>query len=135
MSARMLHVRLRRVRWLVWVLVAWSVGLGAVPRLGDAAPLPPARAPGATGDLDTVRALLEERVVRDRLRAMGVSEADLDALWERLTPGERAEMAARADELRAGGDPAAAVLAISIIVAMLVILVLELMGRRVISRP
>ena len=64
-----------------------------------------------------------------------MSAADAAALWARLTPAERTELAARADELDAGGDPVAATVAIAIIVAMVVILALELIGRRVISRP
>lgn len=128
-------MRRLRPRWLVWLVAAWGILVSGPPRLGSAAPLPPARAAEATGDLDTVRRLLEERVVRDRLRGLGVSEADLDLLWGRLSDEERREMAARVDELRAGGDPAAIALAISIIVAMVVILALELIGRRVISRP
>jgi hypothetical protein len=125
---------LRRRRWLVWLIVAWGIAMAAPPRLAEAAPLPPVRASGATGDLDTVRALLEQRVIRQHLEALGVSEADAVALWSRLTPAERAEMAARVEELGAGGDAAAA-LAVVIIVALLVIFTLELLGRRVISRP
>ena len=64
-----------------------------------------------------------------------MSPSEATALWQRLTPAEREELAARADELRAGGDPVAAGVAIAIIVAMFVILALELIGRRVISRP
>lgn len=131
----MRHARLGVPSWLVWLVVLWGIGVSAVPRLAEAVPFPPARAAEATGDLETVRRLLEERVVRERLRALGVSEADLASLWLRLTDEERSEMAARADELRAGGDPVAIALAISIIVAMVVILALELIGRRVISRP
>ena len=59
----------------------------------------------------------------------------LDALLARLSPEERAELAARAPELAAGGNPAAPVLAVAIIVGLLLILVLELIGRRVVSRP
>ena len=112
-----------RPRWLIWLVIAWSVAIASVPRLGDAAPLPPAREGRAAGDLEDVRALLEHHLVREQLRVLGVSES------------EAAELAARADELRAGGDPVAAGVAIAIIVAMAVILVLELIGRRVISRP
>ena len=126
--------RLRR-RWLIWLVIAWSVAIASVPRLGDAAPLPPAREGRAAGDLEDVRALLEHHLVRERLRVLGVSESEAAVLWQRLTPAEREELAARADELRAGGDPVAAGVAIAIIVAMAVILVLELIGRRVISRP
>jgi hypothetical protein len=123
-----------RSRWLVWLVVAWGVATAAAPRLAEAAPLPPARSAGAAGDLEALAALLEQRIVRTRLASLGITEAELAALWRRLTPAERTELAARADEVRAGGDAAAAV-AVAIIVAMLVILVLELLGRRVISRP
>ena len=78
---------------------------------------------------------LERRLVQARLATLGVSEAEAAELWGRLTPAERAELAERADELQAGGDPVAAGVAIAIIVAMFVILALELIGRRVISRP
>lgn len=124
-----------RPRWLIWLVIAWSVAIASAPRLGDAAPLPPAREGSAAGDLEDVRALLEHRLVREQLRVLGVSESEAAELWQRLTPAEREELAARADELRAGGDPVAAGVAIAIIVAMAVILVLELIGRRVISRP
>ena len=124
-----------RPRWLIWLIVVWSVALASAPRLGDAAPLPPAREGGAAGDLDDIRALLEHRLVRAQLADLGVSAAEAAELWQRLTPSEREELAARADELRAGGDPVAAGVAIAIIVAMAVILVLELIGRRIISRP
>jgi len=62
-----------RPRWLIWLIVAWSVALASAPRLGDAAPLPPAREGSAAGDLEDVRALLEHRLVREQLRVLGVS--------------------------------------------------------------
>ena len=131
----MVRARLLRPRWLVWLLIAWSVAMASAPRLSGAAALPPARGAGAVGDLEMTRTLLERRLVQAQLAALGVSEAEATELWQRLTPAERTELAARADELRAGGDPIAAGVAIAIIVAMLVILALELIGRRVISRP
>ena len=131
----LLRDRLLRSRLLVWVVVAWSLVLAAAPRLGEGAPLPPARDGGPAGNLELARPLLERRVVLAELVALGVSEAEAAELWERLTPAERSELAARTDELRAGGDPVAAGVAIAIVVAMVVILALELIGRRVISRP
>jgi hypothetical protein len=90
---------------------------------------------GAPGDLDRARAVLEHRRALAELEALGVSHPEAAELWGRLTPAERAELVARIDELRAGGNPLAAGVAIAIIVAMAVILALELIGRRVISRP
>jgi hypothetical protein len=131
----MAHDRWLRPRWLIWFLVAWSVATGAAPRLAEAASLPPARDANAAGDPDAARARLDRRLVDARLAALGVSEADAAALWERLSPAEREELATRVRELGVGGDPVAAGVAIAIIVAMFVILTLELIGRRVISRP
>jgi hypothetical protein len=131
----MLRDRLLRPRWLLWLVVFWSVALTVPPRSGDAAPLAPARGPGASGSLDFVRTEIERRLVQSRLAALGVSGPEAAEVWARLSPAERAELVARADELRAGGDILAAVVAIGIVVAMFVILALELIGRRVISRP
>jgi hypothetical protein len=109
--------------------------LAAVPCVSEAAPFPPGRGAGPAGEHEVMRTLLDRPLVRAQLASLGVSEADAAELWARLTPTERLELAARADELRAGGNPAAAGVAIAIVVAMFVILALELIGRRVISRP
>jgi len=130
----MLRDRLLTPRGLVYLIVAWGVALAVVPHPADAAPLPPARDGAPARDLDAVRALLEAKVVRAQLTALGVSPAEAAGVLDRLTPAERSELAARADEVRAGGSDVA-FLAYAIIIALLVILVLELMGRRVISRP
>jgi hypothetical protein len=121
-------------RWLVYPIVAWSVALAGVPRCADAVPLPPVRASAETADLEVLRAALEGRVVREQLGRLGVSPADAAATLERLSPEERSELAMRAQELGAGGA-GVAFLAYGIIVALIVILVLELLGRRVISGP
>jgi hypothetical protein len=131
----MIRDRLLRPRWLVWVAVLWGAATVAIPRLGETLPLPPAGAPAAVDDIETARTPLARRIVEARLTALGVSAADAAEVWARLTPAERTELAARADELDTGGDPVAAGVAIAIIVAMVVILALELMGRRIISRP
>jgi hypothetical protein len=126
---------LRRPR-LVGALIAWGILWLAVPRVAETAPLgPPGVTDEASGDLERAREELEARVVRERLTALGASPADVDALLARLSPEERTELAARAPELAAGGNPAAPVLAVAIIVGLLLILVLELIGRRVVSRP
>jgi len=130
----MLRDRLLSYRWLVYLIVAWGVGIAAVPRLGEAAPLPPTRDGSASADLEAAGTLLEQRLIRERLGKLGVSPAEAEAVLARLSPEERREMAARVDELDAGGN-GVAILAIAIIVGMIVILVLELLGRRIVSRP
>jgi hypothetical protein len=131
----MLRDRMLRRRWLVSLIVAWGIGIAALPPGGEALP-PLAGEDGSVADESwAARGALERRLIRDRLNALGVSAADTEAVLERLSPEERAEMAARAGELDAGGDSGVAILAIAILIGMIAILVLELLGRRVISRP
>ena len=118
--------RLRRP-YVVLPMLLWAVGLALVPR-GEAAPLPPAAAEAADP------ADLEARLVVAHLVALGVSPEDARALLARSSDDERRALARRLDEVAAGGS-VAAVLAIGIIVGLVAVLVLELIGRRVVSRP
>jgi hypothetical protein len=118
----------------VRLVVAWGIGIGALPHLADAEPGPSSLDEPGAAALETASAALEEELIRARLQALGASPADTEAVLQRLTPEERTEMARRAQELSAGGN-GAAVLAIAIIVGLVVIFALELLGRRVISRP
>ena len=63
-----------------------------------------------------------------------MSPEDARALLARSSDDERRALAQRLDEVGAGGS-VAAVLAIGIIVGLVAVLVLELIGRRVVSRP
>jgi len=120
--------RLLRHPRLVLPVLAWAVLLALVPQGGEAAPLPPV----ATETADP--ADLEARLVVAHLVALGVGVADARGSLARLSDAERRELARRLDEVGTGGS-VAAVLAISIIVGLLAVLVLELIGRRVVSRP
>jgi hypothetical protein len=123
----MMGRRLRRPRVVVPMLL-WAAVLALVPHGGDAAPLPPA----ATGSADPGD--LEARRVVAHLVALGLSPEDARTRWARLSEAERRMLAQRLDEVGAGGS-VAAVFAIAIIVGLVAVLVLELIGRRVVSRP
>lgn len=110
-------------------VLVWAVLLGLLPHLADGAPLPPAPVSGAA-DVG----LLHARLATAHLVALGVSPDEAAARVAALTEDERAELMRRVDEVAAGGNAATA-LAVAIIVGLLVVLILELMGRRVVSRP
>jgi hypothetical protein len=115
---------------VVGPVLLWAIVLGLLPHVADGAPLPP----GPAGPIEADPAGLETRLVAARLQALGLSPEDAAARLGALSEAERRALAQRLDELEAGGSPAAA-LAVAIIVGLLVVLILELMGRRVISRP
>ncbi|MBI3455102.1 MAG: PA2779 family protein [Candidatus Rokubacteria bacterium] len=113
---------------IVGPVALWAVLLGLLPRVAEAAPIPP------TGAAHTDARTLETRLVAARLVALGVSPDEATARLAAMSDEERHALATRLDEIRTGGSPAGA-LAVAIIVGLLVVLVLELLGRRVISRP
>jgi hypothetical protein len=113
---------------LVIPALAWALLLALGPAGGEAVPL----APVTTDVADPAE--LEARLIVAHLVALGVSPRDARASLARLTDAERQALAQRLDEVGSGGS-IAAVLAIGIIVGLLAVLVLELIGRRVVSRP
>ena len=114
---------------VVLPVLTWALVLALLPHLTEAAPLPPATATPVEDP-----AALETRLIVAHLVALGVSPEDVTARMATLSEAERHALAQRLDEVEAGGS-AAAVIAVAIIVGLLVVLILELMGRRVISRP
>jgi hypothetical protein len=116
---------------LVGGVLVLAVVVGLVPPAAEGAPLPPV---GAAGSGGADAGALEARLLAARLVALGLSGGDAAARVAALTPAERRELAERVDEVDAGGS-AAAVLSIAIIIGLIAILILELLGRRVISRP
>jgi len=115
---------------IVLPLLLWSLMLGVLPTPAAAAPLPPA----TTASPEADPAALETRLVLAHLVALGVSPEEAGARLSALSDAERHALAERLDEVGAGGSPAA-ILAVVIVLALLVVVTLELMGRRVISRP
>ena len=120
---------------LLYALITWGVFISLWPAPALGAPLPAQLSEGdVTGrDLETARQTLEMRAVRHKLEALGVSPAEVETKLAQLSPDELHQLAGRADEIRAGGDGVGA-LAFVLLVILLVILILELMGRKVISR-
>lgn len=79
---------------------------------------------------------MEVKVVKERLGQLGMTPQEAEAKLKSLTPGEVHQLAARAQEIEAGGDAGAAeVLAVILLAILLFIVIMELLGRRIISRP
>ncbi len=121
-----------------FVALSLAVSLALIPRPTDASLLPsgPVSASGpAAEELNRVVTALEQKAVATRLADLGLSQAEIRARLAALSDDELHRLASRVDQLEAGGDGAAGVLAAVVIFVLLVILILELLGRRIISRP
>lgn len=73
-------------------------------------------------DLDTVRKALETKIVQERLLAFGFTNEEVSARLSLLSDEELHQLAAKADEIRVGGDGAVAVILI-LVIAFLIYLV------------
>ncbi|HZS34444.1 MAG TPA: hypothetical protein VFC42_13825 [Methylomirabilota bacterium] len=120
----MLQARFLRPRWLAVTLIGWAALWVALPGPAAGAPLPPMPAAGSSAAAPDGS---DPGVVRLALLAQGLAPADADAVLARLSPAERAELAARASEVRAGGDGGILILALILLVAVL--LYLPMAGR------
>jgi len=109
---------LRRV--LVSVLII-SIGLPV-----HAGMLPTQSALSA-GGRERLANLLERRDVRSQLEAYGVKPADISARVAALTDDEAAQLASRVEELPAGADGGASVLA-ALLLVFVILLVTDILG-------
>lgn len=112
-------------RCLVWILVAWMGGLAAVPAPAAAAPAPThlaLAAPDRAAGLTAIQALLERKVVRQRLADLGLSPEEIQARLPELTDAQVHGLASRIEGLQAGGDGLG--IAIGILLVVLIVIVI-----------
>ncbi len=97
------------IRWLSWSLCIALTAMACVPGETEAVPMPPGAvsAPPVGGrpeDLGKVQRVLEQEPVRQRLRDLGLTEAEIAGRLSRLDDAELRELAGRLSEVGAGGQ-------------------------------
>lgn len=121
-------------RSLVWLLVVWTGGLAAVPGPAAAAPAPSHLAlagPERGTDLETLRAFLERKVVRQRLADLGLSPEEVQARLPAMTDDQVHAVASRIEGLQAGGNGLGIAIGILVIV-LIIIVILKITDTRII---
>ena len=82
-------------------------------------------------DLATLQRALENRVVQERLKALGYSDEEIKARLDQLSGQDLHNFATQIDTLTAGGDGLGLVIAILVII-ILVIIILKLMDKKIV---
>ena len=82
-------------------------------------------------DMATVKKILEQKLVQQRLKALGYSEQEVTARLDKLSDNELHRFATQLDTLAAGGDSLGVIVVILVIVGIIA-LVLFITGKRVV---
>ena len=123
-------------KYVVWYLVAAMFVIGIAPRL-DAALAPsevisPVSVDRA-GDLTTVRAALENKLVAQRLQDLGYSVDEIGMKLSQLSDEQLHKLALNLDQVRVGQDGLGIVIGV-LVVIVLVLVILQLTGHRVLVK-
>ena len=82
-------------------------------------------------DMSTIQQTLENKMVIERLEALGYSREEISDRLAMLTPEERHDLAARIDSLQSGQGVWGVIVGV-LLVALLVLLILHFMDKRVV---
>ncbi len=88
---------------------------------------------GRGADLAKVRAALESRLVSERLRAVGLTDAEVKSRMEKLDDAELRLFASQIDALYPGGD-IITVVGVLLILTLVVLLGLKATGRKIVIK-
>ncbi|RMG74471.1 MAG: hypothetical protein D6710_01510 [Nitrospirae bacterium] len=83
-------------------------------------------------DLSKIQHFLESKIVKKRLELLGYSPEEISKRLESLSSEELHQFASRIDSVRVGGDSGLGVVVTLLVIAILVVLLLQLTGHRVV---
>ena len=83
-------------------------------------------------DLDRVQKTLETKMIRERLEKFGLTQDEINSRLARLSDQQVHRLALQLDDLKVGKDDALGVIIALLVIAVLVVLLLQLTGHRVI---
>jgi len=84
-------------------------------------------------DMALIQKVLETKVIRDRLQKLGFTEDEMEARLAKMSDARIHQFANKLDELRVGGDGLEFVIAV-LIIAILIVILLQMTGHRVIVK-
>jgi len=125
-------MKMRRMKWLACYLSVAVLFMGIIPRVyagfspSELLPMPLDKA----SDLERVQKVLEMKIVKEKLKAFGLTEDEVTKRLSHLNDDQLHQLALHLDELKTGGDTATAIIII-LLVAILVGVILYLSGHRI----
>lgn len=127
-------IRVRLTRSITWYLVIAMFILGIAPRVDaglSSSELIAQPEYNRSTDMNRVMKVIETKMVRERLEQLGYTPEEIQSRLNQLTEEQLHRFASTLDELKVGGDGLGIVIAL-LVIAILVVLLLQLTGHKVI---
>ncbi|MBI4715568.1 MAG: PA2779 family protein [Nitrospirae bacterium] len=126
-------------RTITWALILMTSLWAALPSQALAGFIPSAAVTTVTtaapaADWGTIQEVLESKLVQQRLADIGLSREEVVQRLQLLSPRQLHQLAAHLDEIQAGGDSGLGVLITLLVIAILVVVLLQISGHRVIIK-
>jgi hypothetical protein len=123
------------LKQISWYLVFAMFIIGIAPRV-DAGMSPSeiiASSPlDRVADLEKIQKALEMKVIRERLEKFGFTGDEINARLGSLSDSQIHQLARQIDDLKVGGDSALGVIIALLVIALLIVVILQFTGRRVV---
>lgn len=123
-------------RVLIWLLVVTTFMTGLIPADVSAGVLSPETLVSTNlADRDAalakIRAVLDKKIVQQRLADLGLKADEIEARLAQLTDAQMQQLATQVDSIMAGGDGLGVVVFL-LVIAILVVILLQLTGHKII---
>lgn len=124
------------MKYVTWYLVVAMFIIGIVPKAN--AGFSPSEVIALSqfdraDDFQKIQRVLEMKIIGQRLHEFGFTQDDIQARLSRLSDAELHKFAQKLDDLNVGGDGLGVVIAL-LVIAILVVILLELTGHKVVMK-
>ncbi|MBI5188313.1 MAG: PA2779 family protein [Nitrospirae bacterium] len=128
-------MRIPLMRHISWYLVITMFIISIAPRVD--AGLSPSEIISLQqldreADLEKIQKVLEMKMVRERLEAFGFTKEEIKQKFDQLSDQQIHQLALQLDDIRVGKGDALGVIVILLFIAILVVLLLQATGKRVV---
>lgn len=128
-------MRIPFMKQISWYLVAAMFIIAIVPRV-EAGFLPSEiialQKIDRVADLEKIQKVIETKIIKERLEALGFSQEDIQKRLANLSDQQLHQFALQIDDLKVGSNDALGVAIGLLVIAILVVLLLQLTGHRVV---
>lgn len=124
-------------KWITWYLVMAMFVIGITPRVyagfspSEVIALAPAE---RASDLQKIQKFLEMKMVRERLKELGMSPDEIQARLNQFSDPQIHQLALKLDDLKVAGDDFLGVIILLLVIAVLVVLLIQLTGHKIIVK-